>query len=59
MAVILVSVGGGFFAPVRNHRLYGVLQRNKIVIVLVAFIGLNIVKNLLVATGAFEVYFNG
>lgn len=59
MAVLIISIGGGFFAPIRNHRLYAVLQRNKIIIILAAFIGLNIVKNLLESTGAFEIYLNG
>lgn len=57
--VLLISIGGGFFAPIRNHRLYGFIQQNKILIVLSAFLGLNIVKSMLETTGAFEVYLNG
>ena len=59
MAVLLLTVGGGFFQPIRDHPLYALMQRYKILIILGAFVGLNIVKSVLEATGAFEVFLNG
>jgi len=47
MTVLLLAIGGGFFQPIRDHPLYGVIQRNKILIILGAFVGLNIVKSVL------------
>ena len=57
--ILFVALAGGYFAPIRNHRLYQKVQDNKLIIIMGAFIGLNFVKSMLESTGAFEVYLNG
>jgi hypothetical protein len=47
MAILLLSIGGGFIQPIRDHPLYVRMQQYKILIILGGFMGLNIVKNML------------
>jgi selT/selW/selH-like putative selenoprotein len=59
MVAIFLTVAGGFFELIRNHRLFQKLQDNKWLIILGAFMGLNFLRGILEGTGAYEVYFNG
>jgi selT/selW/selH-like putative selenoprotein len=59
LGVMGIGIGGNFIPAIRDHALYQRFQANKMVILVGGYFGLNMLKNAVSSTGAFEVFLNG
>lgn len=59
VGLFIVAIAGRFITQVRNQKIFQFIQQRQLVLVLAVLFGVPILKNLLEASGAFEVYLRG